>query len=82
MEPGNRSGMTRATVRPPSRPMLLNLTRPFQPYLEQNVPLLQVAREVALPIRRAKRSVQRYRRFGLAGLTRRGRADYNPVAPP
>jgi transposase-like protein len=28
MEPCNRSGMTRATIRPPSRPMLLNLTGP------------------------------------------------------
>ena len=31
MEPCNRSGMTRATIRPPSRPMLLNLTRPPAP---------------------------------------------------
>jgi hypothetical protein len=30
MEPCNRSGMTRATIRPPSRPMLLNLTRPIE----------------------------------------------------
>jgi transposase-like protein len=28
MEPCDRSGMTRGTIRPPSRPMLLNLTRP------------------------------------------------------
>ena len=29
MEPCNRSGMTRATIRPSSRPMRLNLTRPL-----------------------------------------------------
>jgi hypothetical protein len=28
MEPSNRSGMTRAIIIPPSRPMLPNLTRP------------------------------------------------------
>src|SRR5271163_658553 len=49
--------------------------RKLQPHLEQNVPLLQVARAAALPLRTAKRWVQRYRRFGLAGLTRRDRAD-------
>jgi hypothetical protein len=29
MEPCNGSSMTRAAIRPPSRPMLLNLTRPL-----------------------------------------------------
>ena len=50
--------------------------RKLQPHLEQNVPLLRVAREAALPLRTARRWVQRYRRFGLAGLTRRDRADH------
>jgi putative transposase len=41
--------------------------RKLQPHLEQDVPLLQVARDAALPIRTARRWTQSYRRFRLAG---------------
>jgi putative transposase len=47
----------------------------LRPHLEQNVPLARVAMEAALPLRTAQDWVSRYRRFGLAGLTRAGRAD-------
>ena len=59
-----------------ARRLALERYRKLQPHLEQNVPLLQVARAAALPIRTARRWVHRYRHFGLAGLTRRGRADH------
>src|SRR5271165_7638513 len=47
----------------------------LRPHLEQDVPLARVAREAALPLRTAQHWVSRYRRFGLVGLTRAGRAD-------
>jgi len=49
--------------------------RKLRPHLEDGVPLTRVAKEAALPLRTAQRWVSRYRRFGLAGLTRPGRAD-------
>ena len=39
------------------------------------MPLAGVAREASLPLRTAQRWVSRYRRFGLIGLIRAGRAD-------
>lgn len=59
-----------------ARKLALERYRKLQPHLEQNLSLLQVARDAALPIRTARRWVQRYKSFGLAGLTRRGRADH------
>ena len=47
----------------------------LRPHLEQDAPLARVAREASLPLRTAQRWVSRYRRFGLAGLARAGRAD-------
>src|SRR5271157_521059 len=47
----------------------------LRPHLEQDVPLARVAMEATLPLRTAQDWVSRYRRFGLAGLTRAGRAD-------
>jgi putative transposase len=47
----------------------------LRPHLEQDVPLARVAAEVSMPLRTAQRWVSRYQRFGLAGLTRAGRAD-------
>src|SRR5271166_4068402 len=47
----------------------------LRPHLEQDVPLARVAREASLPLRTAQDWVSRYRRFGLVGLTRAGRAD-------
>jgi putative transposase len=47
----------------------------LRPHLEEDVPLARVAVAAALPLRTAQDWVSRYRRFGLAGLTRAGRAD-------
>jgi putative transposase len=47
-----------------ARQQALERYRKLQPHLEQNVPLLQVARETALPIRTARRWIQRYQRSG------------------
>ena len=49
--------------------------RKLRPHLEQDVPLTRVAAEAGLPLRTAQRWVSRYRRFGLAGLSRAARAD-------
>jgi putative transposase len=47
----------------------------LRPHLEQDVSLGRVAAAASMPLRTAQRWVNRYRRFGLAGLTRAGRAD-------
>lgn len=47
----------------------------LRPHLEHDVPLKRVAAEAGLPLRTAQRWVGRYRRFGLAGLSRAARAD-------
>ena len=45
----------------------------LRPHLEQDVSLTRVAAEAGLPLRTAQRWVSRYRRFGLAGLSRAAR---------
>ena len=45
------------------------------PSLENGIPLTQVARELGLVLRTARRWVDRYRREGLAGLARKERND-------
>jgi putative transposase len=47
----------------------------LRPYLEGNVPLACTARDAGVPIRTVERWLTRYRRGGLAGLTRRVRGD-------
>lgn len=47
----------------------------LRPHLEQDVPLARVAAQAGMPLRTAQRWVSRYRRFGLAGLSRAARAD-------
>src|SRR3954470_2247177 len=47
----------------------------IRPFLEDGVPLTQVAREQGLVLRTARRWVDRYRREGLAGLARKERGD-------
>jgi putative transposase len=47
----------------------------LQAHLEQGAPLPSVARDAQIPLRTARRWVERYRADGLAGLTRQGRAD-------
>jgi len=57
------------------RERALERYKKLRPHLERDVPLAGVAKEAALPLRTAQHWVSRYRRFGLVGLTRAGRAD-------
>ena len=45
----------------------------IRPFLEDGVPLTQIAREQGLILRTARRWVDRYRREGLTGLPRKER---------
>src|ERR1700678_1360306 len=47
----------------------------IQPHLEGGLALTAVARDAGIPYRTAQRWVALYRRFGLAALTRKERAD-------
>ena len=47
----------------------------LRPHLEGDVPLKRVAAESGVPLRTAQRWVSRYRRWGIAGLSRTARAD-------
>jgi putative transposase len=47
----------------------------IRPFLEDSVPLAQIARERTIPIRTLSRWVKKYRDTGIQGLTRRTRAD-------
>ena len=47
----------------------------IRPFLEDGVPLTQIAREQGLVLRTARRWVDRYRREGLTGLARKERGD-------
>jgi putative transposase len=47
----------------------------LQPFLEQGVPLAQVAKHHGLVLRTVQRWVARYQAHGLVGLARRARAD-------
>lgn len=47
----------------------------IRPFLEDGVPLAQIARERSIPLRTLSRWVKRYREVGLVGLSRQGRAD-------
>ena len=47
----------------------------LQPFLEEGVPLPQLAATAGIPLRTARRWVARYRQRGLAGLVRQRRAD-------
>jgi putative transposase len=57
------------------RERALDRYRKLRPHLEHDVPLAGVAKEASLPFRTAQRWVSRFRRFGLIGLIRAGRAD-------
>jgi putative transposase len=59
----------------PRRRRAFDRYRKLRPHLEEAVPLTRVAAEAGLPLRTAQRWVSRYRRFGLAGLSRAARAD-------
>lgn len=47
----------------------------LRPYLEGDAPLARIARNADVPMRTLERWLTRYRRDGLAGLTRRVRGD-------
>ena len=57
------------------RQRALERFRLLQPHLESGTALTIVARDACIPHRTAQRWVSLYKRFGLAGLTRKGRAD-------
>jgi len=57
------------------RTLALQRFQKLRPHLEEGIALTTVAAEAPLPLRTAQRWVALYRRFGLAGLTRKHRAD-------
>jgi hypothetical protein len=57
------------------RERALERYKKLRPHLERDAPLAAVAEAASLPLRTAQHWVSRYRRFGLVGLTRAGRAD-------
>lgn len=64
-----------ATLSESDRQVALDRFRLLQPHLEQGTSLAAVASEAGLAYRTAVRWVSLYRRFGLAALARKGRAD-------
>ena len=72
-DPSSSEALTGLSER--QRERALDRYRMLQPHLEHDAPLARVAKEASLPLRTAQRWVSRYRRFGLVGLTRAGRAD-------
>src|SRR5437899_4751841 len=57
------------------RARALERFRALRPFLEQDVPLAQVANREGIDVRTAQRWVKRYRTHGLPGLARKGRDD-------
>ena len=57
------------------RKLALERFRQIQPHLEEQQSLQSVARAAGIPYRTAQRWVARYRRFGLAALSRKQRED-------
>ena len=57
------------------RELALQRFQKLRPYLEGGIALTTVAEEARIPLRTAQRWVTLYRQFGLAGLTRKQRAD-------
>ena len=64
-----------AALPPHERTRALERYRMLQPCVEHAVPLTHVAHQHGLPLRTAERWLAQYRRYGLAGLARRGRRD-------
>lgn len=58
-----------------ARTLALDRFRLLQPHLEDGRPLKRVAAAAAIPFRTAQRWVALYRKFGLAALARKPRAD-------
>jgi putative transposase len=68
--PGPLSGLTDE-----ARSRALARFQVIRPFLEDGIPLTQIAREQGLVLRTARRWVHRYRREGLTGLARKERGD-------
>jgi putative transposase len=64
-----------AALPPHERTRALERYRMLQPCVEHAVPLTHVAHQHGLPLRTVERWLAQYRRYGLAGLARRGRRD-------
>jgi putative transposase len=47
----------------------------LRPFLQERIPLPQIARQQSLPLRTLRRWVRQYREYGLAGLLRQPRSD-------
>jgi putative transposase len=58
-----------------ARSRALTRFQTIRPFLEDGVPLTQIAREQGLVLRTARRWVNRYRKEGLTGLARKERGD-------
>jgi putative transposase len=58
-----------------ARQQALERFKLIRPFLEEGVQLTEIAHQHAIPIRTARRWVQRYRESGLPGLLRKPRAD-------
>jgi putative transposase len=69
------AGISLAELPEPMRQLALDRYHKLRLHLEQNLPLARVAEEASVPFRTAQRWVGRYRRYGLVGLVRAGRAD-------
>ena len=57
------------------RHVALTRFRQLRPFLEEHLPLVQVARDAGIDPRTARRWATRYRKNGLAGLIRKTRSD-------
>lgn len=64
-----------ASLSEEERQRALERFRLLQPHLEEGRSLTQVAQQAGIPYRTAQRWASSYRRFGLAALARKGRAD-------
>src|SRR5262245_4589530 len=64
-----------AALPPDERTRALERYRIIQPCVEHDIPLTHVARQHDLPLRTVERWLAQYRRYGLSGLSRRGRSD-------
>ena len=69
------AGLTEET-----RTLALDRFRLLQPHLEDGRPLKRVAAAAAIPFRTAQRWVALYKKFGLAALARKHRADRGTAA--
>lgn len=73
-----------ATMSADTRAQALARYTQLRPFLEDGVPLPQVAAQQGIPLRTARRWVAAYRQHGLAGLAPKGRPErgQHPSVPP